>query len=99
MSKKEKFILYDKIVERAKSLNLLNDEKRCHMMDVESADLHFNMRLQEWLDADNLTLLMISVVSEIILCVANFHQRNLVSLFQDLQEGVDDCEFDKQCNQ
>lgn len=53
MSKKEKFILYDKIVERAKSLNLLNDEKRCHMMDVESADLHFNMRLQEWLDADN----------------------------------------------
>lgn len=49
---KETKELYLKIIERAeKELNFVGDRLSI-LMDIESADLHFNLRLEDWLNAD-----------------------------------------------
>lgn len=53
MDKRKKYMLYSQIVDRAKELKLLTDERICHLMDIESADAKFNIRLEEWLHADD----------------------------------------------
>ena len=52
MNKQE---LYRKIIERAEKLNILNNcnDRMDTFMDIESADLYFNMRLEEWLSAND----------------------------------------------
>ena len=45
--------LMDKIMERAERMGLFVDKKINHMMDLDVAAHQFDMRLQEWLDADN----------------------------------------------
>ncbi len=49
---KERTFLYFKIIERAEKEGLYNGQKLNLMMDIESADKKFNLRLNEWLNAD-----------------------------------------------
>ena len=53
MKTKEKFMMYVKIAERAEELGIYHGERMTLLMDIESADNAFNMRLEDWLGADN----------------------------------------------
>ena len=53
MKNKEKFMMYVKIAERAEELGIYHGERMTLLMDIESADNAFNMRLKDWLEADN----------------------------------------------
>ena len=53
MKTKEKFMMYVKIAERAEELGIYHGERMTLLMDIESADNAFNMRLEDWLEADN----------------------------------------------
>lgn len=53
MKTKEKFMMYVKIAERAEELGIYDGERITLLMDIESADNIFNMRLEDWLNADN----------------------------------------------
>ena len=53
MKTKEKFMMYVKIAERAEELSIYHGERMTLLMDIESADNAFNMRLEDWLEADN----------------------------------------------
>ena len=50
---REEINLCDKIVARAQNLGLYKDNRVTAFMDVQNAAKHFNMRLEEWLDADD----------------------------------------------
>ena len=50
---KTDYELIDKIVDRAQSLGLYEDNRITAHMDVVNATKHFNMRLEEWLNAEN----------------------------------------------
>lgn len=49
---KERYEKYVKIAERAERDGLYNGERINLMMDIESADKKFNLRLDDWLEAD-----------------------------------------------
>ena len=53
MKTKEKFMMYVKIAERAEELGIYDGKRSTLLMDIESADEYFNMRLEDWLNADN----------------------------------------------
>jgi len=53
MANKEKMALYAKICERAESMGISHGERINSIMDIESADTLFNMRLEEWLASDD----------------------------------------------
>ena len=53
MKTKERFMMYVKIAERAEELGIYHGERHTLLMDIESADKAFNMRLEDWLNADN----------------------------------------------
>lgn len=53
MKTKEKMKMYVKIAERAEELGIYHGERLTLLMDIESADEQFNMRLEDWLNADN----------------------------------------------
>ena len=53
MKDKERFMIYVKIAERAEELGIYHGERLTLIMDIESADKYFNMRLEDWLNADN----------------------------------------------
>ena len=53
MNEKEKMMQRMAIVDRACEMGLLKADKLSALMDVESADRHFNMRTDEWLKADD----------------------------------------------
>lgn len=57
---KERYLKYAKICERAEKMNISTGERVSAMMDVESADKKFNMRLDDWL------MRMISILHMII---------------------------------
>ena len=50
---KTDYEIIDKIVDRAQILGLYEDNRITAHMDVVNATKHFNMRLEEWLEADN----------------------------------------------
>ena len=50
---REEINLCDKIVARAQSLGLYEDNRVTAFIDVQNAAKHFNMRLEEWLNADD----------------------------------------------
>lgn len=52
MSSREKTELYSKIIKRAEKEGVVITDKFGALMDVESADIRFNLRLEEWLTAD-----------------------------------------------
>ena len=53
MTTKEKFEMYVKIAERAEEMGIYHGERITLLMDIENADKVFNLRLEEWLNADN----------------------------------------------
>ena len=50
---KTDYELINKIVDRAQSLGLYKDNRTTAYLDVQNAAKHFNMRLEEWLNADD----------------------------------------------
>lgn len=53
MKDKERFLMYVKVAEKAEEMGLYNGERMTLLMDLESADLMFNLRLEDLLNADN----------------------------------------------
>lgn len=49
---KERYEKYVAIAERAKNDGLYNGDRMSLLMDIESADKKFNLRLDDWLNAD-----------------------------------------------
>ena len=54
MKTKERFMMYVKIAQRAEGMDLYNGERMTFLMDMESADEVFNLRLEDLLNADDL---------------------------------------------
>jgi hypothetical protein len=67
MKTKERFMMYVKIAERAEELGIYDGERITLMMDIENADNTFNMRLEDWLNADNFNFAhdIVSIVNNI----------------------------------
>lgn len=53
MKTKERFLMYVKVAERAEEMNIYNGQRMSLLMDIESADNAFNLRLEDLLKADN----------------------------------------------
>lgn len=47
-----RFLKYVEICERAEKLGICNSDRIEMLMDIESADRKFHLRLDDWLDAD-----------------------------------------------
>ena len=50
---KEEYELCNKIVERAMKMGFYKDNKITAFMDIENAAKYWDMRLEEWLNADD----------------------------------------------
>lgn len=48
---KERFLTYVKICERAEQMGICDGDRADALMDIESADQVFHLRLEEWLAA------------------------------------------------
>lgn len=48
-----RFLKYVEICERAEKLGICNRDRMESLMDIESADRKFHLRLEEWLKADD----------------------------------------------
>lgn len=53
MKNKERFMMYVEIAKRAEEMDLYNGERMTLLMDLESADNVFNLRLEDLLKADD----------------------------------------------
>lgn len=53
MKNKERFMMYVEIAKRAEEMDLYNGERMTLLMDLESADNVFNLRLEDFLNADD----------------------------------------------
>lgn len=53
MKDKEKFMMYVKIAQRAEGMDLYTGERMTFLMDLESADKVFDLRLEDLLNADD----------------------------------------------
>lgn len=53
MTNAEKYIKYDQIVKRAETLGIFTGKRISALMDIENADLKFNLKLDEWLKSDD----------------------------------------------
>ena len=53
MKTKERFMMYVEIAKRAEEMGIYNGERMTLLMDLESADNAFNLRLEDLLNADN----------------------------------------------
>lgn len=53
MKDKAKFMMYVKIAQRAEGMGIYEGERFTFLMDIENADKVFNMRLKDWLNADD----------------------------------------------
>ena len=49
---KERYFKYVEIAERAENEGLYDGQRVTLLMDIESADKKFNLRLDDWLNAD-----------------------------------------------
>lgn len=50
---KKDYELINKIVDRAQSMGLYEDNRITAYLDVQNATRYFNMRLEDWLEADD----------------------------------------------
>lgn len=53
MKNKERFMMYVEIAKRAEEMELYSGERMTLLMDLESADNVFNLRLEDMLKADD----------------------------------------------
>lgn len=81
---KERYKKYAAIIQRAKEEGLHVNDKLSVLMDIESADRKFNIRLDEWLQADlfNFTHDFYGIIDHI--ARDSFQQRILKDLSLDL---------------
>lgn len=56
-NKYERFVAYKEIIKRATALNVNYDDELSMLMDIESADVTFKLRLGEWLIASDFNFL------------------------------------------
>lgn len=54
MKNKERFMMYVEIAKRAEEMEIYKGERFTFLMDLESADNVFNLRLEDLLNADDL---------------------------------------------
>lgn len=59
---KERYKKYAAIIQRAKEEGLHVNDKLSVLMDIESADRKFNIRLDEWLQADLFNFTIDSII-------------------------------------
>lgn len=71
MDAKEKFMMYVKLAERAEEMGIYHGERFSLLMDIENADKVFNLRLEDWLNADNFNF-----AHDIVGIVNNIDRRN-----------------------
>ena len=66
MKNKERFEMYVKIAERAEQMGY-KGKRHTLIMDIESADNQFNLRLEDWLNADDFNFLhdIVGIVNNI----------------------------------
>lgn len=67
MKDKERFLMYVKLAQRAEGMGIYNGERSTLLMDIESADKVFNLRLEDLLNADdgNFTHDIIGIVNNV----------------------------------
>ena len=53
MKSKERFMKYVEICKRAEEMEIYNGERFTLLMDIENVDKVFNLRLDDWLQADD----------------------------------------------
>lgn len=53
MKTKEKFLMYVKLAQRTEGMGIYHGERSTLLMDIESADNVFNLRLEDLLKADD----------------------------------------------
>jgi len=65
---KERYLKYVEIAKRAENEGLHQGERVSLLMDIESADKKFNLRLDEWLNADGLNFShdLVGIVNNIV---------------------------------
>lgn len=65
---KERYLKYVKVAERAEKEGLYKGERLSLVMDIESADGVFNLRLGDWLNADsfNFSHDLIGIITNIV---------------------------------
>lgn len=51
--RKKKVLKYGEICDRAEKMGLIKGSRLSALMDIESADKKFNLRLDDWLNADD----------------------------------------------
>lgn len=71
MKDKERFLMYVKVAERAEQMNIYHGERFSLLMDIENADKVFNLRLEDWLKADNFNF-----AHDVVGIVNNIDRRN-----------------------
>ena len=71
MFDKSRFLMYVKIAQRAEGMGIYNGERITLLMDIENADKVFNLRLEDWLEADNFNF-----AHDIIGIVNNIDRKN-----------------------
>ena len=71
MKDKERFLMYVKIAERAEQMGIYHGERFSLLMDIENADKVFNLRLEDWLNADNFNF-----AHDVVGIVNNIDRRN-----------------------
>ena len=71
MDAKEKFMMYVKLAQRAEGMGIYHGERFSLLMDIENADKVFNLRLEEWLNADDFNF-----AHDIVGIVNNIDRRN-----------------------
>ena len=67
MKNKERFMMYVEIAKRTEEMGLYNGERMTLLMDLESADNQFNLRLEDLLKADdfNFTHDIVGIINNI----------------------------------
>ena len=63
--------MYVKIAQRAEAMDLYTGERFTFLMDIENADKAFNMRLEDWLNADDFNF-----AHDVIGIINNIDRRN-----------------------
>lgn len=71
MKDKERFLMYVKVAERAEEMGIYHGERFSLLMDIEHADNVFNLRLEDWLKADNFNF-----AHDVVGIVNNIDRRN-----------------------
>lgn len=71
MKDKERFLMYVKVAERAEQMGIYDGERLSLLMDIENADKVFNLKMEDWLNADNFNF-----AHDVVGIVNNIDRRN-----------------------